>query len=222
MPNFYISITTIQKYKVALDMLLNSLPNEWKDKYILVYQNEHENGYEIFNDGHMEVYLKNNISDYGNWVGANILIINGIIPKDSYLLFIHDTCMFLGDSCVNLVNTLIETQIKENIDIYWMCNNGQCNICLISLLGIQYGYNVYKDIKYMTKMETIGYEWAHWHQLSPKSFKVFQKFIDIPTQHLGKKHVYSDVNRDILLYESINMQKYFVYIKNESEHPFLP
>jgi hypothetical protein len=71
---FYLSISTIKKYKVALDVLLESIPNEWKNKYILVYQNENENDYKIFEDGHIEVYIKNNLSDYGNWVGVNILL----------------------------------------------------------------------------------------------------------------------------------------------------
>ena len=47
MSTFYVSITTIQKYKEALDMLLESLPNEWRDKYILVYQAEEEESYEV-------------------------------------------------------------------------------------------------------------------------------------------------------------------------------
>jgi hypothetical protein len=38
-------------------------PNEWKNKYILVYQNEDENNFKIFEDGHIEVYISNNLSD---------------------------------------------------------------------------------------------------------------------------------------------------------------
>jgi hypothetical protein len=74
MSNFYVSITTIQKYKPALDMLLESLPNEWRDKYILVYQAEEEESYKVFEDGHIEVYIKNNLSDYGAFVGINMLL----------------------------------------------------------------------------------------------------------------------------------------------------
>ena len=46
--NFYLAITTIKKYKPALDMLINSLPFEWTNKYILVYQDENENNFKIF------------------------------------------------------------------------------------------------------------------------------------------------------------------------------
>ena len=99
--DFYVSITTIKKYKSALDILINSLPIEWKDKYILVYQNENENDFKIFEDGHIEVYITNNLSDYGNFVGVNMLFNLNIIPQNSWILFIHDTCKFLGNNCLD-------------------------------------------------------------------------------------------------------------------------
>jgi len=84
MPNFYVSITTIQKYKCALDYLLESLPNEWKTKYILVYQDEEEEIYKVCEDGHIEVKIKQNLSDYGNWVGVNILLQNNIFCNNIF------------------------------------------------------------------------------------------------------------------------------------------
>jgi len=221
--NFFLCITTIKKYKVALDMLLTSLPNEWKDKYILIYQNENENNYKIFDDGHIEVYIKNNISDYGSFVGLCILLEANIVPQDSWFLCIHDTCKFLGDSCVTLTNNLIEEYNKTNIDILWLSNSGQCNICLLRKNAIVIGNSLYKNIPFMKKMETIKYEWQHKHPLSPKSFKVNQHFINIPTKHLGKRYVYNNINnRDCLLYESINMEKYYYCTSVESDHPFAP
>ncbi len=64
--SFFVSITTIKKYKIALNLLLDSLPDEWKNKYILIYQDEETNNYKIFDDGHIEVYITNNLYDYGN------------------------------------------------------------------------------------------------------------------------------------------------------------
>lgn len=219
--NFYISITTIKKYKSALDVLLHSLPNEWRNKYILVYQDENENSFKIFEDGHIEVYISNNLSDYGNFVGVNMLFESNSIPQDSWILFVHDTCKFLDDNCVDLTYTLIKDY--SDVDILWLCNSGQCNICLIRKNAILFGNNVYKNIKFMTKMETIAYEWNHTHYLSPKSFNVKQFFIHTPTEHLGKRYVYNNINkRDCLLYKSINMEKYYFYIMIESDHPFSP
>ena len=222
--DFYVCITTVKKYKPALDILINSLPFEWKNKYILVYQDENENTFKFFDDGHIEVYITNNLSDYGNFVGINMLLEANIIPQNSWFLFIHDTCKFLGDTCVDLTYNLIKQYNDSDIDIVWLSNTGQCNICLIRKCAIQFGNNLYKDIKFMTKMETIAYEWNYYKSLlSPKSFNVKQIFIQIPTQHLGKKYVYNDINkRDILLYKSINMEKYYFHTKQESDHPFSP
>jgi len=221
--NFYVSITTIQKYKVALDMLLNSLPNEWKKKYILVYQDEEASGYKVFEDGHIEVYMINNLSDYGNWVGVNLLLEKNVVPQDSWFLFIHDTCKFLNNNSVNQTYEIIKRHNNTDIDILWLCETGQCNICLIRRNAIKYGNNFYKNIIYMTKMETIAYEWDHKHQLSPKSFGVTQKFLKFPAKHLGKRYVYNNTNkRDVLLYESINLEKYYYHTEKESDHPFSP
>ena len=221
--NFYLSITTIKKYKVALDMLISSLPNEWKNKYILIYQNENENTYKIFEDGHIEVYITNNLSDYGSFVGLHMLLEANIVPPDSWFLCIHDTCKFLGNNCVTLTDNLINKYNNTNIDILWLSKNGQCNICLLRKNALIYGNDRYKNISFMTKMETIKYEWQHRHFLSPKSFPVKQYFINIPTKHLGKRYVYNNINnRDCLLYESINMEKYYFNTAVESDHPFAP
>jgi len=220
---FYISITTIKKYKPALDILIDSIPIEWKTKYILIYQNEKENSFKIFEDGRIEVYITNNLSDYGSFVGINILLEANVIPQNSWFLFIHDTCKFLGSNCVELTYNLIKRYSNSDVDILWLCNTGQCNICLIRKNAIQFGNNLYKDINFMTKMETIKCEWKHNYVLSPKSFNVKQFFINIPTHHFGKRYVYNNINeRDVLLYKSINMEKYYFHTKIESDHPFSP
>ncbi len=220
---FFVSITTIKTYKAALDVLIESLPTEWKNKYILVYQNENENNYKVFEDGHIEVYITNNLSDYGNFVGVNMLFELNIIPQDSWILFIHDTCKFLGESCVSLTNNLIKDYDNSDIDILWLSEKGQCNICLIRKNAVQLGNNLYKDIKFMTKMETINYEWEHNNSLSPKSLNVKQEFLNTPTKHLGRRHVYSNtVNRDCILYETINMEKYYFFTRIGTDHPFTP
>jgi hypothetical protein len=225
--NFFVSIATIKKYKVALDMLLDSLPPEWKNKYILVYQDEnmetHEENTKIFEDGHMEVYLPNNISDYGNWVGVNVLFEKKLIPADSWILFIHDTCKFINHECSALTRGLINNYDDSQTDILWLCDTGQCNICLIRKAGVEYGNKLYKDIKYMTKMETIKYEHQHRETLSPKSFPVNHSYVRIAPVFLGKRFVYNNQNqRCVLLYKSINLEKYYYHTVQESDHPFAP
>ena len=222
-PHFYVAITTIKKYKVALDLLLESLPEEWKNKYIIVYQAENNEGYSVHEDGHIEVTIQNNIHDYGNWLGINFLFEKDVIPKDSWFLFIHDTCMFIGDNSVKKTNDIIRKYHETDIDIVWLCNNGQCNLCLIRRNGIIEG-NRYKTLMTMNKEDTIHYEWTHDHYFSPKSFNVPQKYIDIPTESLGKRYVYNITNqRDVLLYSSIDLEKYyyFIYVGRDI-HPCMP
>jgi hypothetical protein len=221
--NFYVSITTIRKYKPALDILIDSLPKEWKKKYIVIYENEDSYGYYIHEDGHIEVTIKNNIYDYGNWLGICLLIENGILSQDSWFLFIHDTCRFMSDSCVKKTQDIIQFYHSTNTDIVWLSHNGQCNICLIRRMGILYGKR-YQNIIAMTKEETVHYEWTPDHELSPKSFDVIQSYIDIPTDLLGKRHVYSDtVERDVLLFPSIDLEKYYVFFYvGIDQHPNLP
>jgi len=223
MTTFYVSITTIQKYKPALDMLLESLPNEWKNKYILVYQAEEEESYEVFEDGHIEVKIKQNLSDYGNWVGVDILLKNNILPQDAWFLFIHDTCKFFSES-VNRTNNLLKRYADTDIDILWLVRKGVCNICLIRKNAIEYGANLYKNINYMTKMETIDYEWNYTNNiLSPKTFKVKQEFLNLPPRYKNPQYVYNNTKkRHTLVVTAIDMEKYFYRVQKESEHPFMP
>lgn len=203
-------------------MLLTSLPEQWLNKYILIYQDEPENKYTVFDDGHIEVTIKNNLSDYGNWVGLNMLLEEGILPHNSWFLIIHDTCKFLENSA-ELTYKILAQYDHTNIDIIWLCFNGQCNLCIMRERAIHYGNNLYKDIQYMSKMQTIEYEWNHRHPLSPKSHPLNHKFLDNLAPHQGKRFVYNNINqRDVLLYTSINMEKYFYFTLKESDHPFSP
>lgn len=219
--NFYVSITTIKKYKVALNLILSSLPKKWKNKYIIVYNDEKYNDFKIFEDGHIEIYITNNISDYGSWVGINLLFEKNIIPQNAWFLFVHDTCKFL-DCSDKLVENIIE-KYSDNFDIIWLSNTGQCNICLINNVGVLYGNALYSNIKYMTKMETIKYEWDFSNKLCPKSFKLKHHFLNDKTENLEKRFVYNNENeRCVLLYTSINMEKYYFFTTKESDHPLMP
>ena len=120
--HFYISITTVKKYKQALDVLLCSLPTEWRNKYILVYLDEELNSINITDKGIIEVCIKNNIHDYGNWVGVHLLLENKILPHDSWFLFIHDTCKFNSNalqSTYNLLNIYKDT----DYDTVWLSHD---------------------------------------------------------------------------------------------------
>jgi hypothetical protein len=222
MYNFYVCIPTISGYEKALNNLLDSLPDEWKDKYILVYQNEQKESIMVFDDKHIEVRMKQNLHDYGTWIGIFKLLEQGLVSKNSCFLFIHDTCKF-GENSLNLTSHIANVFMNESdYDIMWLSNKGQCNICLIKESGIRYGYNVYKDVKEITKLEGVQWEWYPYHPYSPKAFELKQYFIPIETEKLGKIKIYSNNERNILKYNSIDLEKYFVDIVTDNDHPYSP
>jgi len=217
---FYVAITTIRKYKCALDMMIASIPPEWA--YIIVYQDEPEEGYQIFADGHFEVYITNNLSDYGNWIGVYMLLEKDLIPRSTWFLFVHDTCKFL-DGAAELTPKIVNEYHDTDVELLWLCNIGQCNICLIRGMAIEIGNSLYKNIPNFTKMETIELERNFTHPLSPKSFDVIQEFLQVPPIELGRRCVYHDkFARSVLLFRSIGMEKYYFFILKEEEHPRLP
>lgn len=221
--SFYVSITTISHYKPALDLLLSSLPPSWARLYILVYQNEPRSDYKVFDDGHIEVYITNNLSDYGNWVGLHMLLSRGVVPLDSSFLCIHDTCQFVdGDRGAELTRRILLDHPESDADVIWMCDTGQCNICILRKAAIDVGYERYKDIATMTKPETIEYEWNHHSFLSAKSFPVRHVFLQSPAFKTGARCVYSACNeRVVLFYPSISLEKYFIFCTN-GIHPMSP
>jgi hypothetical protein len=111
-----------------------------------------------------------------------------------------------------------------DIDILWLVQKGICNICLIRKNGIEYGANLYKNINYMTKMETVDYEWNYTNNiLSPKTFKVKQYFLDSRPRYHPARYVYNNTNkREVLVVTSIDMEKYFCRVNKEEDHPFMP
>lgn len=213
--NVYICITTIRKYKNALDNLLSSFPSGFT-KYIVVYQNE-ENGdyYEQKEDGHYEVYLKRNIYEYGVWEGLYMLKNEGILNENDKFLILHDTCK-LGNNTVDLANKVD----MSNIDLFWASNVGQCNLCIAKGTSIDNIRELYKDVHTLNKIDAIAMEWDHTHQKSIKNVKnINHRFYEEPSEYLGKRNVYSDLNRDVLYFKSIDVEKYFVYSDAVTPHP---
>ena len=221
----YVCITSIRTYAVALDAMLLSLPHEWRNKYIIVYQKEPYETHKIFLDGHIEVSIKQNLHDYGNYVGINLLIKKGIVEHDAWFLFVHDTCKFGKYSAV-LANAIINNINMDNYDIIWLCDNGQCNLSFVRKNAVIYGCNIYDKLVDIDKVDTIKYEWEHTNKFIPKSLHVNQYFIKIASEHKGKRFVYNNVNeRDVLYYLSLDMEKYYYYVdlnKETKYHPHSP
>jgi hypothetical protein len=205
--DFYIVIPTIRnKYQIALNTLLQSIPDNFKN-YIIIYQEEESVEINTFQDGHIEISIPNNIFEYGNWVGTGILLENKILPPDTWFLFIHDTCR-MTDNTLKLTQSIIDNKGMNNeLNIIWLAG-GFFNICLIRKNGITAGYNLYKNHLTMDKEIAISAEHDK-HHLSPKRFGVSQHFIDF-NPNVGKTDdVYqTGVQRWVQYLKSIEMYKY--------------
>jgi hypothetical protein len=222
MSNFFVCIPTISGYEAALNLLINSMPHEWRNRYILVYQKEQTEKIVIFEDGRIEVYIKQNLHDYGTWIGIYKLLDKNLLPKDSCFLFIHDTCKF-GNNSYKLTSHIANVFMNESdYDIMWLSSKGQCNICLIKESGVKYGYNIYKDVENITKLQGVTWEWDPYHKYSPKAFELKHYYIPIETEKMGKIKIYGEIERNILKYNSIDLEKYFVDIITDSDHPYKP
>jgi len=204
--DFYIVIPTIRnKYQIALNTLLQSIPDNFKN-YIIIYQDEESVEINTFQDGHIELSIPNNIFEYGNWIGTGILLEKNILPPSTWFLFIHDTCR-MTDTTLNLTQSIIDNNPDNELNIIWLAK-GFFNICLIRKNGITSGYHLYKNHLNMDKDIAISAEHDK-HHLSPKKLLVTQHFIDFNPNVGETVDVYkTGVHRWVQYIESIELYKY--------------
>jgi hypothetical protein len=202
------------KYEQAVNTLVRSFPETYKNRYIVIYQDEPEDSCVKAPDGHIEVTLQRNIYEYGTWVGVQMAIDNGMVPKDSWFLFLHDTCKFVSNP-THMIDALIITFQHSDMDIIWLCSSGQCNLCMTRKTGVSYGANIYAPLHHISRTQAI--EWDHMkrNKYSPKSFPIRQTYVPYQNVILPKRNVYSDsdVERNVLYYPSVLMEKYYVHVE---------
>jgi hypothetical protein len=218
----FISIVTMRKYKDALAHVLASLPAGFT-KYIVTYQDEpvEEDYYEQKEDGHYEIYSKRNLFEYGAWPALSMLKRDGKITDSDKILMIHDTTK-LGENTLEKVKAL---DFKD-FDIFWASDVGQCNLCVALGKIIEKGAEKFKDMLTLDRGVGIAMEWDHTHEKSLKNIEgggVKNKFYDKQAEHRGTRKVYSEVDRNVLYFESIDLEKYYVHVALDGKgHPTVP
>jgi hypothetical protein len=199
----WVVITTVRRYHEALWTLLQTVPREWK--YILVYQDEPDDRYIIRGDGNIEVYISQNLHDYGSFVGVNMLINNGVVQSDEWFLFLHDTCK-LGPGSKKAVEDLVVSAF--DYDLIWLCNTGQGNICIIRNV-IPHGDSVYNGMK-MTKQYAIDIEYRG--KDSIKSFPCRQLYLILQNTFVDLRYIYDDKEtygkRITVRFDHFDLEKY--------------
>jgi hypothetical protein len=201
----HVAITSIRKYHEARGVLLSSLPPEWN--YIIIYQNEPENFIKVGEDGNIEVAITQNLYEYGTFIGLNMVLEMGLVPKDSWFLCLHDTCK-AGPRFKSSIEDIIRHE--KDSDIVWLCCTGQCNLCLLRNV-VPHGFNVYNGME-MSKQHAIDIEYRG--KDSIKTFPCKQFFLKYQVLFDGPREVYNDPlygKRVIVKFENIDLEKYYFY-----------
>ena len=195
--NLYICMTTIKGDEMVINKMVASLPEQFN--YIVIYSNEPEEKYEIVDDKRINVYIKNNIYEYGTWVGVNYLIVNKVVNGSDWFLFTHDTTEF-GPRSRKLICSLLAKYADTDINLVWLESHGRNNICLIRNDAITKGADKYKDVLTMDKREAMQCEFECDRVLSPKSIQTSYVFeLDTRAIHNGSHSHFT----------SIDLKKYY-------------
>jgi hypothetical protein len=203
MKNFYISIICIKSFDISLERLLPTIPSHFKK--IIIYQKEDDYSYKIKENGDIFVNVKNNIFEYGHWIGLKYLFDKNLLNNNDKFLLLHSTMIFLDDPTFRIHKLLLE---MGNNNIYFVTSNGQYNICLIDKIGIDTGYEYYRHFITMDKDTAIAFEWQHNLKWSPKSWPINKKFHQYDAYFVSEKPIYTDLIRKITFIPSLYTEKY--------------
>ena len=220
----YISIITIKGYEKALDMLLESIPETFRN-IIIIYQNEENESVSVNEKDHIIVKIRHNIYEYGSFIGLYRVFELNLISEKEIILLLHDTCK-LGKKSIELSQQLEDKIIRDyKSDILFISSKGSNNICFVNKTAINYGYNVYKDIYTIPK--SLAIEWElnfYMYDQSMKALYVKRSFLDIEPEFKGRQKIYGDdVERDIVYFSVIDLEKYFYRVDlKQPYHPEKP
>jgi hypothetical protein len=203
--NFFVVFTTTKGYEKAASQLIESLPAEWKGKYIQINQNTETKNYEVSKDGHIIVNMKRNMHQLGNWTGTQYLIDNNVVHRDAWFLFLHDTCVCGIDTQVLVERSIAELN-QTNNNISWLSHDATGYLCLVRNSGVSYGATIYNttENKYSKN--------KNWHKAqssSPLNFAVKQHFPDKFAIEGKSGNIYSEnIIRKALYIEAYDLTKY--------------
>jgi hypothetical protein len=197
----WIVIPTLNKYEVAYKNLWNSIPDELYPKTITIFQDSPNDSWEKTSNGY-KVYIRNNIYEYGAWVGANTLVQAREISEDDYFLMIHDTCEFGKNTMYRIIQ--LENELKNtNIEYFSLLKGGFHNLCVVCKRGLTSIAENFKEVISMTKSEAVSFETTLRENIPSTEYMV------VPI-HNGPKKVYSDLERMVVYVHSLDMLKFYI------------
>ena len=112
---------------------------------------------------------------------------------------------------------------SSNVNILWCSSTGQCNICMFDIVTSNFAFSKWGTLKTLDKMEAIRMEWGY-SANSMKQWKgIKHRYAREPTQIIGKVKPYTNgVERTVLYYSYLDLNKYFVAIAKSDDHPNKP
>lgn len=208
--SYKLVIPTIRGYEQAYDHLRASLRavNISDDDIVTVYGKEAENKV----TGNV-VTIQNNLYEYNAVLGAHLY---GGGP-DTVFILLHDTCE-AGPQFKDKLEKLVSS-FKSGI--VWACPTGQCNICLFSPEVANIAWEALSGMLTIAKMDAIKME-HNTHVLAMKRYRVPHIYLPERQQPRGSRIVYSNVTREVLYFPALDLTKFFVMIRQDSDHPQKP
>jgi hypothetical protein len=202
---FYISIILTKKYQNSLDQLVETLPTQYKK--VIIYQDEPEDSYQIQDNGDIIIYQVRNIYEYGQFTALKYGFDNGLFTDDCVFLLLHSTMKLKENS-----HEKIETLRSEMGDahIYFICPNGQFNMCLADKQGIEAIAPFYKDFYTLDKGLGIEWEMGYVEGKSPRSAKTSVK--------IHPDTIYNNVNISSRVYGGL--ERWTTYIPSIDAEKF--
>lgn len=222
----YVVIPTIRSFKAAYDQLLQTLLETAKvpvERIVTVFANEKENCMSSDNT----VCLRNNIFEYSAPVGFHVFLMRkGNDESNDAMVWLQDTC-HVGPDFWKLANDMYVEHVEYERSVTWACENGQCNIGILSSQFCKRMYDDLVSVPSISKDLAIAMEHNATNQ-SPKRYysqdDPKQFYVPIANVPMGTSRVYSDTMiRFTLYYPSLDVKKHFGhYPSNDGQHFQVP
>lgn len=215
-------ITTSIGYTEALDALLDSMYTEGidPDNIVLSCQNN-SNSIDTYRS-FLRVNVEQHIYEYSFFITCMKLLDANIFKKGDLFFLIHDTTLL----CHNHLNTIQNiANIYNTYDIIFANCTGRHNIGLYNYKSIVLGYNLWKNIDYISKHTAIAIEHNYdFLNLCIKNYNLNIYYPNIAWQDINVNNIYSNNIPRICSYlPFFCLRKFFLLLLTPNDiHPNIP
>lgn len=225
----YIVTTVNKKYSQALHHLLNSMIYHGinQDDIFISAQNMrarnlkfNKQSFKNASQGLVCVNIPQKIYEYSFFITAKGLLDSRLVSASDWFFLIHDTSI-IGLDHIKYIENAME-KYSQDYDIIYGDNTGRHNIGLYNYKSINIGYNIWKKYKTISKQLAIDIE--HNNANSIYSIKKCNRLnIFYPNNSwidIDKVKVYnSKIKRNVSRISFFDIDKYYIFIAPQDQHP---